>query len=356
MDNKDNKEKMADLETLLFSNQVTRTIPDADSKKVNGKPYIYYGVDNKFPQYLWKLYNKSAVLQSIINGTSDYVMGNEIQYSESISNLAEMANSDYDKLEDVIKKNSIDYLIFGGFAIQILRTRTGNIGEIYWLDMNRCRVNEDRTKLYYSEDWSKWSPDFIEYDIYDPKTGKGDVIYFRGHKTRSTYPVPIYIGALTSVEISTEISKFHLNAILNNFNVSAIINFNNGKPADPIREEMENKFNDKFCGSENASKFMLSFNNDKDHATEVIRLQGDDFDKKYEALTSNTMKDIFISFRATPALFGVNPENNGFSKQEFTESFELYNKTVVSPIQKDIARIYNNILGENAITFVPFSL
>ena len=47
----DNKEKIENLETLLFSNQVTRTIPDADSKKVNGKPYMYYGVDNKFPQY-----------------------------------------------------------------------------------------------------------------------------------------------------------------------------------------------------------------------------------------------------------------------------------------------------------------
>ena len=101
----------------------------------------------------------------------------------------------------------------------------------------------------------------------------------------------------------------------------------------------------------------MSFNQSKENATTIERLSSDDFDKKFEALQKSTTKDIFIAWRATPALFGLNPENNGFSKQEFLEAFELYNKTMVSPIQDDLTRCFDKIYQtEKSITFVPFKL
>jgi hypothetical protein len=45
---------------------------------------------------------------------------------------------------------------------------------------------------------------------------------------------------------------------------------------------------------------MLAFNNGKDNAVTVTRIPEDNFDKKYESLKDNTMKEIFISFRAVP--------------------------------------------------------
>jgi hypothetical protein len=51
-------------------------------------------------------------------------------------------------------------------------------------------------------------------------------------------------------------------------------------------------------------------------------------------------------------LFGMNPENDGFSKQEFLESFQLFNKTVIQPIQNQIVKAFDKIFdAKDTISF-----
>ena len=346
------------MENITFSQIERKDLPLYEEVKAKGKDYVSYGKDNLFPQYIWDLYLRSAVLQSIINGTGDYVIGEKMLYNPTLEPNARSINKEGEYLDDVIKQITSDYLIFGGFAIQIMFNKLGGVAELYALDFQRIRVNEDLTKVYYSDSWGKWSSKALEYDIYDGKKRSGtSIFYFKGHITRGVYPIPKYNGALAAVETSTEISKFHLNNILNNFAASAVISFNNGVPEEDVKKKIEKDIQNKFSGSENAGRFILSFNQSKENATTIERLSSDDFDKKFEALQKSTTKDIFIAWRATPALFGLNPENNGFSKQEFLEAFELYNKTMVSPIQDDITRCFDKIYKtEKSITFVPFKL
>jgi capsid portal protein len=344
---------MEELKFSIMSNDV-RIVPDVVEKKVSGKDYVFYGEENKFPQYVWNLYLKSAILQGIVNGTCDFVSGNGI-----ISNLpiAQM-NSDGDELEDLIRKISMDYNIFGGFCFQVIKDYNGAIKELYWLDMQNIRLNEEGDKAYYCEKWNQYGAKAIEYEVWNPKKNQSNfVVYYKGHISRGLYPVPRFIGALAAIETSTEIGKFHLNNILNNLTSSAIINFNNGEPSEEQKKMIEKKLNDKFSGANNAGKNMIVFNNSKEEAVTIERLGEDNFDKKFETLSKSTREEIFISFRATPALFGLNPENNGFSKAEFLESFELYNKCVVKPIQNDIKRVFDKLFNmENSIQFKKFTL
>lgn len=344
---------MEQLNFSIMSNDV-RIVPDVVEKKVSGKDYVFYGEENKFPQYVWNLYLKSAILQGIVNGTCDFVSGNGI-----ISNLpiAQM-NSDGDELEDLIRKISMDYNIFGGFCFQVIKDYNGAIKELYWLDMQNIRLNEEGDKAYYCEKWNQYGAKAVEYEVWNPKKNQSNfVVYYKGHISRGLYPVPRFIGALAAIETSTEIGKFHLNNILNNLTSSAIINFNNGEPSEEQKKMIEKKLNDKFSGANNAGKNMIVFNNSKEEAVTIERLGEDNFDKKFETLSKSTREEIFISFRATPALFGLNPENNGFSKAEFLESFELYNKCVVKPIQNDIKRVFDKLFNmENSIQFKKFTL
>lgn len=337
----------------------TKVIPTFIEKET-GKPYLNYGNDNKFPNYLWELYLRSAVLQSIINGTADYTGGNGIIYSENplVQRLKDNANGDGETLEDVMKKITIDYLIFGGFALQVIYNKLGEINELYWLDFRNVRRDKEGEKVYYSEDWVRHSNDYLTYDIFNPDKKKGtSVFYFKGHISRGVYPIPRYNGALSAIETSTEISKFHLNSILNNFSGNFIINFNNGQPSVDVQEEIERKIRDKFSGADNAGKFLLAFNDSKENGVTVERIQDDNFDKKYDALRESTFKEIFVAFRAIPQLFGYSLEGTAFNKQEFTEAFQLYNKTTVEPIQKDLKRTFDKIFGvDNSIEIIPFNL
>lgn len=309
-------------------------MPDAKEVIRSGYDYVSWGKDNRFPNDLYDMYQNSAILQSVINGTADYVFGS------GVISAFDVVNDKYETLEDVVKKCVFDYLIFGGFAVQLMY-KGGKVEAIYWLDFQKCRRSEDEKKVFYSDDWGKYARKALEYKAWTPETDKGTCIfYYKGHKTRGIYPVPMYIGALKSVKISTEISNFHLNNITKGFASNAIISFNNGEPDEDTKARIEKDVKEKFCGTDNAGSFLLLFNESKENACEIAKIQDDKFDLKYDALSKSVKEDIFIAFRATPTLFGLPNENNGFSKQEYLESFELYNKTVVVPIQKDVERAF----------------
>ena len=323
-------------------------VPEPKEVTRSGFDYISWGPNNKFPQELFDMYQNSAILQSVINGTADYVFGG------GIISAFDVVNANYETLEDVIKKCVFDYLIFGGFAIQLMY-KGGKVENMYWLDFQKCRRSEDEKKVFYSDDWGKYAKKALEYKSWTPDTDKGTCIYYyKGHKTRGIYPVPMYIGALKSVKISNEISNYHLNNIVKGFASNAIISFNNGEPDEDTKAKIERDIKEKFCGTENAGSFLLLFNESKDNAAEIAKIQDDKFDEKYKQLSKAVKEDIFIAFRATPTLFGLPNENNGFSKQEYLESFELYNKTVVIPIQKDFERAFKSF--GYVIKFVSFNL
>lgn len=354
------KNKQIDRMNFSIYDSAVKVIPTFVEKENYGKPYLNYGNDNKFPNYLWELYLRSAILQSIINGTADYAGGNGIIYNENptVQKLKDKANNDGETLEDVIKKIIIDYLVFGGFSLQIINNKMGEINEIYWLDFRNVRRSKEGDKIYYSEDWVKHANDYLTYDIFNSEKKQGtSVFYFKGHISRGVYPIPRYNGALSAIETSTEISKFHLNSILNNFSGNFIINFNNGQPTEDVQAEIEKKVKDKFSGADNAGKFLVAFNDSKDNGVTVERIQDDNFDKKYESLRTDTYKEIFVAFRAIPQLFGYSLEGTGFNKQEFDEAFKLYNKTTVKPIQDDLTRTFDKIFNlDNSIGFVPFKI
>lgn len=319
-------------------------------KKVSGKDYLYWGQDNRLPQELFQLYLNCPIMSGIINGTVDFISGNEIvsQY--------DIVNRDGETMTDIVRKLAMDYELFGGFAIQIINLPDKK--ELYVLDMQRVRTNEDETKIYYCKNWGQYGSKIISYDVFNPTLNQpNSVLLYKGHISRDCYPIPRYIGALDSIRTSCEIGKFHLNNILNNLSSSAIINFNNGVPSEEVQKDIERRVNDKFSGTENAGRTIVTFNDSKENAVTVERLNEDRMDEKFNTLSKSVTQEIFISFRATPELFGFSSEGNGFSKTEFLESFELYYKTVVKPIQNDIVRVFEKIYNQpNIIQFVPFEI
>lgn len=345
---------MSDKENIMFFSNEKRDIPTLEEKVMSGKDYVFYGNDNKFPEYLWDLYLRSGILQGIINGTIDFVSGNGIQNNLPITKL----NEDGDEIEDIIRKISTDYCIFGGFCFQVIKDYNGSIKEIYWIDMKNIRLNKEGDKVFYSEKWNQYGAKSVEYEVWDPKKNQNNfVVYYKGHISRGLYPIPRYVAALAAIETSTEIGKFHLNNILNNLSTSAIINFNNGEPSEEEKKRIERKLNEKFSGSSNAGRTMIVFNNNKESAVTVERLSEDNFDEKFQTLTKSTKEEIFIANRAYPILFGAMDESKGFSRTEFNEAFDLYEKTVVRSIQNDIKRVFDKLFNmDNSIIFNKFTL
>ena len=327
-------------------------------KEISGKDFIAWGSDNQYPGYLFSLYTDCATLQSIINGTADFICGNEI--SCNLPRFEKTVNKNGDTINDIIQRISTDYLIFGGFALQVIRNANGEITELYWIDFNKLRSDKKNEVFFYSDEWDK-SYGRVKYIIY-PKFNIDDsnptsIFYYKGNKTRSTYPTPLYNAAITACELEKKINEFHLNEISNNFLTSKIINFNSGIPDDDLKNEIERNLNEKFSGAENAGRILISFNANKDSETTVTDIPMDEFGERYDSLAKRSTSQIFTAFRATPNLFGLPTETTGFNQQEFAEAFKLYNRTAVKPIQKVIVDTFDKIFGvDGSITIEPFNL
>lgn len=348
--------KKTNVKFLAVDQFTTSNIVSPTEIDIKDRDFVSWGEVNNYPDYIEDLYQNVSTLQSIINGTKDYIVGEGIECN--IINFKNIINSKGDTIEDLIDWIATDLVKFNGFALNIVKNKLGTPAEIYYLDFKRVRSNREGTKFYYSSDWGKsfGRVKYIEYDSFFNSDSPNTIFYCKNDHNR-TYPTPLYSAAVIACEIEKKISEYHLNNISNSFASNYIINFNNGRPSDEIQEEIEMEVYDKFCGVENSGRPMLSFNNNKDAETTITKIDADSFIDKYETLAYWSRQEIFTSFRATPNLFGIPTATTGFNMQEFSEAYKLYNKTVIQPLQKRIIRAFNKIFDiDNSIVIKPFKM
>lgn len=337
---------------------------------VSGKDLVEWGNRNAYPDYLLDLYNNVPTLRSIVNGNIDFITGNDVSILPLTDNLPNgQMNNRGDNIREQVKDIAKDYEIYGGFALQIIRNLIGVVAEVYYIDMRFLRTNKEGNVFYYCEDWSKsGKKDVIVYPAFMPNLNwdtlddeqrnrnASSILYVKNVHTQ-VYPAPLYAASIKACEIERLIDDFHINSLQNQFVSSAIINFNNGDPGDEMKKEIEDAINEKFAGAANGGRIMLSFNKNKESATDIVEFEVKDFGERYKALSEHSRQQIFTAFRANPNLFGIPTEGNGFANEQYAESFKLYNRTQIQPVQRVIADTYDKIYGtKGVLTIVPFSM
>ena len=339
-------------------------------KLISGKDMVEWGTRNTYPDYLLDLYNNVPTLRSIINGNIDYVAGDDV----SITPLQEEydnqeMNKRGDSIREQIKDIAKDFEIYGGFALQVIRNLAGEVAEVYYIDMRYLRTNKECDVFYYSEKWSKGSKDVVVYPAFMPNLDwdklsdeerqrhVSSILFVKNVHTQ-VYPAPLYAASVKACEIERQIDEFHLSDINNHFVASAIINFNNGDPGQEMKSEILRELNEVLCGSTNGGRLIAAWNPNKESAVDIQEFKMEDFGERYKALSSHSRTQIFTAFRAIPLLFGLTSEaNTGFSTEEFEQSFKLYNRTQIQPIQRMICDAYDKIYGQRGVlTIRPFSL
>ena len=136
-----------------------------------------------------------------------------------------------------------------------------------------------------------------------------------------------------------EIAQFHLSNIKSGMFPSLAVNFANGIPSFEERKTIERQINSKFGGSGNAGKILITFNDGKDTAPEIVPISSNDNADSYQFLSTETTRKVLTGHRVTsPLLFGVKGDGGGFGNNadELRDSYSLFNNTVVKPFQNTL--------------------
>lgn len=344
---KDNNEQKNSIELFGMMDYVLPTI----SEHYN-KDYIFFGDDNLYPEYLLDLYRTSPKNAAMINTISDMISGDGlIGGSDSLK-----ANIyDDDDLETIVNKIAVDLAIYNAFALNLIWSRDGSkIAQIKFIDVSTVRFSKEENGYYISKDWSNTrkadnKPIWVaKFDVND-QINKSQLLYVPKYSpSMQWYSIPAYVSAIQYIELDREIATYHLNNAKNGFYPSINVQVNSGVPSKEERQMFKRQLEKEFTGTHNAGKMLVSFAPDKDHATEFTPINLNSSDERFRDLDSQILQAVLMANGATnPELFGIQVPGKLGSATELAESFEVYQKKVISSYQKLIEKTLNKIATIN---------
>ena len=306
---------------------------------------VYFGVDNLYPFELIDLYNDSSTHNAIINGKVGYTVGNGL-FSDDLEVKKWLASANIDEdWTSLLKRISLDYELFNGYAIEVIKTGVGN--QYHHIDFANIRVGLDGS-IQYSDEWitdkgtRNYKPPIQYLERYNPKDPdqKRGVIYHVDYRPNlKYYPLPVYVGSLAEIKTDVQIGDYWLNEVESGFVGGTLITHNNGVPStDAEAKEFEESFQEKF-GKATGTKIVHLFSPSKDNSSEITNLNGNDLHERYLEMSNRVKESIFIGHRVTnPILFGVKEAGQLGARNELDLAYEIFTNTYIAERQNTLLR------------------
>jgi hypothetical protein len=328
--------------------------------------YITYGFANEYPYYLLDNYRRSSKHNAIVNGKVNYIMGGGWQAGDDLT-VEQQARfikffdglSSTEDLNDITEKLVLDLEIFNGFAVAVTWSKLGTIAKMEHVPFEKIRVDKEEKMFqvadWYNDDMMQLFPkvgDIEKIPAFDPENRLGkQLFYYRVYAAGvKHYPLPEYIGGNAWIEADVQVANFHNNNLRNNFWGGYLINFNNGIPTPEEQGDIERQIKRKFSGTDNAGRFVVTFNDEAANAPTLEPLTPSDMDKQFEVLNKSIQQEIFIAHRVTnPMLFGVKTEGQLGGRNELVEAYELFKATYVNDRVRKVERMINYLGSFNGV-------
>jgi hypothetical protein len=347
---------MNDLRVLNLS---TYTSPKIKETKTDN--FVAYGEDNNYFQFLIDRYNGSATNNAIINGMSEMIFGRGLDATDSNRKpeaYAQMITLFHD---DCVRRLSSDLKLMGQCAMQVIyskdRKTVARVEHIpvQTLRAEKCNEKGEIEAYYMHPDWENYKKNDTLKRI--QAFGYGNepiqIYYIKPYKAGYKYYSPVdYQGGIQYAELEEEISNYHINNIMNGLAPSMLINFNNGTPDPEQRQLIENRIYQKFSGSSNSGKFILSFNDDVSTSASIEPIQLSDAHNQYQFLSDESMRKIMVAHRVvSPMLLGVKDSSGlGNNAEELKTASLLMDNTVIRPFQTLLINAFDDVLAYNDIS------
>ena len=345
-------------------------------EEIQGKDWISYGSDDCYGEYLESLYLGSSIHSAIVNGVGSMIYGkglDAVERDDSEGNkeqwlrLQTLLNSSDDEL---LKKLALDLKLYGQCYVNTIwnKART-SVAMMKHLPVHTMRagIADSEGKIhewYYKNSWAKVNdrqkPNVIKSFSTEDRTSASTVLQIKRYSPSfHYYGLPDSQGSNGYVELDIQVQSFHLNNIKNSLMPSMMLSFSNGIPTDQERADIERKVYEKFSGSNNAGKLLITFNDGPETAPKIEPISSNGSDDMYTYLSTEITNKVLTGHRITsPLLFGVSSNSSwGSNAEELNDSYSLFHNTVVEEFQDILLKGLAPVFTSNSINldlfFIP---
>jgi hypothetical protein len=286
-------------------------------------------------------FTTSTTNAACVEGISDLIFGKGL-YSKD---TAFQTTLDSILPQEELKRGIFDLKLYGNSSFQVYWDDSHTkIIKIYHIPVQTIRAEKiyDNPKVqnyYYCTDWSDQKAQ--KYKKLIPAFGtsneKCELLYVKNYTPgRYYYSLPDWMSALQFSFVEAELSNLHMNNIENGFLPLVMINMNSGVPAPEERQTIESLIENKFTGTRNAGRFMISFNDNVESKPTIETITTDNLHEKYKYVADYAQDRILVGHRITsPLLFGIRTVANGFSSQseEMKTAYSIMQTMTINPFQ-----------------------
>jgi hypothetical protein len=316
-------------------------------------PVGILGQDDFF-ELITTAFNTSTTTSACVEGIADLIYGkgiytNNQTFTQALPKLIP---------QEETRKVAFDLKLYGNGAYQVYWNKEHTkVIKFYHVPVQNLRAekiysNPRIENYFYCTDWKDQRAQKHKKKIPAFGTSNEDVeiLYIKNYSPgHYYYSLPDWVSSLQFSFVEADLSNLHLNNIANGFMPVVMVNFNNGIPAPEERQVIENMIEDKFTGSRNAGRFMLSFSDDPLLKPTVDVIQTDNLHEKYQYVAEYAQDRILVAHRVTsPLLFGIRTANNGFSSQseEMKTAYSILQTMTINGFQNLLLQTLDSALTE----------
>ena len=339
-------------------------------KVTNNKDFIHYGEANDYPSTLLEMMNQSSLHSAILKKKADMTasQGFEVQTVEQKAFVSNINGSE--TLDQIVYKNAFDVGLYGGYCYLATWSKDkksiARIQYMDWAKVRKVKELDDDSEIaklqtegvdffMISSDWTqerkeKYKPEIVQGFSAEYTDETTQLVYVPMYSPGSedTYPLPDYQACSTWIAVDTEIASYHLNSCKNGFLPSMMINLI-GVPSDEETKVFHKKLEERYKGSANASKVIITVSEDETQVPIITPIEPNSSDQRYKDLKDQVREEIVTGHRASNTAVGIAVAGKLGASSEVIEAEAMFQHNVINGYQKLIEGSYNRIMNFNGI-------
>lgn len=310
------------------------------------EPFVRYGNDNLFPQILNQLAVQSGLHGSILKFKANAVIGGGFELTSpdksAQAKIKEYAFLSKNKFNKLMREITDDLLIHG--RMHVLVKNNDGKKSIHRIGPEKVRINEARTLVTISKDWSR-SIDKVTYPEYYEGCEVDSVFsYYISSPGGDIYPYVTYQGCLNWAFLSTEISSLQKDNIQNSIYPSYIIS-TGGKPKTQAEIDALSKSVKTLTEPGKRGKAIVFANQNLDSIPTVQALPTNDIPKAFDTLMKDIREEICTAHQINSAIMGVKTQGQLGATTEIQDSNLIFEKNFIQPTRAELEEYANDLLA-----------
>lgn len=332
----------------------------------SGRGWVNWGVRNDYPLALSSLYYNSPTHKACVDFGVSAIIGSGVDYEKMSVNQEEVFPNYNQTWDQLLKACAKDYIIYGAYAIQVIKNKDDKTYSFYHQPVNnvRCaKMDEDGviTKYFICEDWTavgRYKPIEIESFNFtedeEIKKGKPYLFVFSEYNPDLPYyQMPVYSGGIKAVQAEIELLRYDLRSITNNFSASGVLDVKR-IDSDEEKQMFLDNLAGMFQGSDNANAIIVNFvDNVEDKAVNFTPIEKSVSHVNLFESTNDRTIDRIVAAHRIPSknLIGYPTENAqlGGTGNEMAVAFQLYNNIIGNENRKNVLDYFSRMLKLNGI-------